>query len=455
MNNTEWLHDNLKKQYEQKLRRIQTAAGYSAAATIGVVIALIVVSALHLVSVGPLTERNQLYAQFLEWDTTGPQIQVCNWDCEIGIQVRRLFSNDVLVLASVIANDHEGNIAGIARLCTLVAVTITAAFAYRRQVAEYYSLNGQQAELNDFQATPPWEQWVSRVFYTLATLFGTYVVVSLLWLGISLAFKELSLNWFDSSIVIIGFTAVTTFVATYGALAVTTRGVLLLTLMTYGFGLSASFALSQLIDGQQWWERAVSAAGQLNPSASVFTGTFLSGSFAMVVLWFDINSMIHSIVNDGKPWLLKPAQWMIVVRVLYIIFVLGLLFVGFIRVDQKNFPQNMLFHAGGAIASISSVVMSGLLIRKRRFPPWYTAFSVYILFGVTVVIAILSSLTLNPLTVVFPGTGIISLTVMELILLMLLGVWMYITVDNLVAIENIRALAGYTDLRAMKADYST
>ena len=446
-----WLHDNFQKKYNLKLRRIQTAFMCSAMATIGIVIALVVASLLNFPSGGPIAAKDQLSMQYLDWNPNGPQYAICSWDCEIGVQFQRLFSNNTLVVASIYALNNEGNIAGIARLCNLVAVSIAVFFAYRQQLTEYYFLNAQKAELEDFQETPQWELWLSRIAYTLATLFGTYVVVSIFWLGVDLAFKDVTLNWFDASILIIGSTAVMTFIATFGALAVTTRGILLLGLMTYLFGLTASFALTPLIDGQQWWQRAVSSAGQLNPSAPVFTGTFLSGALAMLVLWLDVNGMVRKVIADGPLLLLGARGWMNVVRVLYIAFVGGLLFVGFIRVDRINFPRNMLFHAGGAMAAIACVVMSGLIIRKRRFPPWYKAFSVYILLGVTLGITILSSFTLDPFTIVDPGTGIVSLTVLELVLLMMLGVWTYITVDNLVTIENIRALTGYTDVRAAAA----
>jgi hypothetical protein len=169
----------------------------------------------------------------------------------------------------------------------------------------------------------------------------------------------------------------------------------------------------------------------------------LSGSLALIVLWFDINSMVHRVVTDGKVLFLSPRTWMIIARVLYIVFALGLLFVGFIRVDETHYPTNMVFHAGGAVSAIASVVMSGLLIRKRRFPAWYRVFSLYILLGVTVGVAILGSVSLQPPSLVFLGTGIVSLTVIELVLFMMMGLWTYVTVDNLVTVENIRSLTGY------------
>ena len=86
----------------------------------------------------------------------------------------------------------------------------------------------------------------------------------------SVTFKELTLDSFNAMLVIIAFTGTVTFAAAYVSLAASTRVVLLLGLFTFFFGFSASFALSPLIQGEQWWASAVSNAGQLNPSAPLF-----------------------------------------------------------------------------------------------------------------------------------------------------------------------------------------
>jgi hypothetical protein len=194
--------------------------------------------------------------------------------------------------------------------------------------------------------------------------------------------------------------------------------------------------------GRQWWEVAVSNAGQFNPSASLFTGTLLSGSLALVILWFDTDSIIHKMIDDGDVRLLSADGWRWVARALYFVMIFGLLLLAFIRVDQVNFPFNMVFHAGGSIASISCAVIAGLLIRKKHFHRWYRIFTIYVLLGLTVGLSILSSLKLDPLSVVFPGTGIISLVVIELALFILIGLWVYITAENLLGQANIHAFDG-------------
>lgn len=437
------LEDQLAQRYEFLRQRFQTAFYYSVAATIGVMVALVVVSALNLLNIRRLPQMYVLYAPFLEWRTEDAvQYPVCAWDCEIVTQSTRLVSAARDIGASIVSGDGLGSVAGIARLCTLVSVAFAVWFTYRKHLPARYALNGQQAQHEDFEQMPRWEFWLTRVLYTLASVFGTYVVVSIAWLGLSLVFRDMSMGWFRAALVIIAFTATVTLAATYGALAVSTRDILLLGLFTYAAGFATSFALVPPTLERQWWEVAVSNAGQLNPSASLFTGTLLSGSLALVVLWFDLDSIIRKMIDDGEVRLLSAERWMWVARGLYGVLILGLLSVGFIRVDEVNHPFNTAFHAGGAVVAIISVVVSGMLIRKRRFHPWYKIFSVHILLGLTIFMAVFGSIRLDPLGLVFVGTGLISLTVIELALFILIGLWVYVTVDNLLGQANINAFVG-------------
>lgn len=443
------LTEHLRKKQEFQRERFQTALIYSTLATVGVIIALVVSSAFNLFNIAPLPESYRLFAPFVEWGSVGDEYDVCRWDCEIIVQSTRLVRAAQYIGASIVATDQrQGNVAGIARLCTLVAVTVAVWFTYRRKLEKYYTLNAMQAQLEDFKTMPTGQRWLSRIFYTVASLFGTYVVVSIVWLGLSMLFRNLILDWVNAAIVVVVFTGSVTFGATFVALVASTRDVLLLGLFTFVFGFSASFALAPatIVDGSpfEWWQGAVSSAGQLNPSAAVFTGTLLSGSLTLVVMWFDINSIVQKLINDSQLRLLSARAWMAVAGLLYAILVVGLLFVGFIRVDRSNpdLAMNTYFHAGGAVAAIASVVVSGLLIPKRRFHPWYRIFSDFILPGVTLALFFLGSFRLESPFLFFPGTGFISLTVIELAVLMLIGMWTYVTVDNLLGQANIKAFEG-------------
>ncbi|MEO8608515.1 MAG: hypothetical protein ABI690_11560 [Chloroflexota bacterium] len=453
------LEENLKQQYDFATKRFQTALLYSILATVGVVIALIVFTGLNAFNVRHLPDQYRLYISFYEWRTEGvAQTPICIWSCEILTQSTRLLTDASDIGASMFATDDQGsvigNIAGIARLCTLIAVFFAVWFSYRKQVLTRYDLNGQTAQRQDFETMPRWQFWLTRGLYTLASLFGTYVVVSVVWLGVGAMFKNMNLDWFNAALLIVLFTGATTLIATYGALAVTTREILLLGLLIFVTGFSASFALSPLVRKQEWWQLAVSSAGEFNPSAPLFTGTLLSGSLALVVMWFDIDSILQKMIADGGIRYLSAAQWMWVARILYIMPVVGLIFVGFVRVDPDQYRINMVFHAGGATLAILGAIVSALLIRKRRFHPWYKIFSVYLLFGTTIVMGLLGSLQLNPIAFGPVGDGLVSLTVIELTLFLLIGVWMYVTVDNLLGQANINAFDGPLLVMARK-DFDT
>lgn len=436
------LEQHLRQKLEFQQQRFQLALKYSVTATLGVFVALVVAFGLNFFGTIQFPDQFHLYADFAEWRST-TQYPVCSWECEFPTQALRLVLAAADIGGSILSNEAGyGSVAGIARLCTLISVSVAVWCTYRKLLAEYYAINGQPAQLEDFQNTLPCQFWLSRILFTAASLFGAYVVVSLAWLGLSVTFKALTLDRFNASLIIVAFTGTVTFAAAYMALAASTRVVLMLGLFTFFFGFSASFALSPLIQGRQWWASAVSNAGQLNPSAPLFTGTLLSGSMALWMLWYDLDSIIEKMIADGDVRFLSSQAWMRVAGVLYAGLIIGLISVGFVRVDDANFPSNKIFHAGGAVLAIASVVISGLLIRKNRFHPWYKVFSVHILLGVTLGIALLGSIRLDPLALVFPGTGLISLTVIELVLFILIGMWVYFTVENLLAQANIQGFSG-------------
>ncbi|MEP7290238.1 MAG: hypothetical protein ABI835_00590 [Chloroflexota bacterium] len=437
------LFQHLERKYQFQQKRFQTALAYSATGTLAVFLALIVSFGLNFFGVTRLPEQFRLYAPFIDWSST-TEYKVCDWSCEIRTQGTRLVKAAADIGASVLADEdaYYGSVAGIARLCTLIAVSVTVWCAYRKQLAEYYEINAQPAQLEDFRETPRWQFWLSRGLYTAASLFGTYVVISIVWLGLSVIFKNVTLDRLNAAIVIVIFTGTVTFAAAYGALAATTRDVLLLGLFTFVFGFCASFALSPLIEGRQWWERAVSNAGQLNPSAPLFTGTLLSGSIALWMLWYDINGVIEQMIADGKIVRWDATTWQRIARGLYAGLIIGLISVGLVRVDDANFPGNKVFHAGGAVLAILSVVAAGYMIRKQRFHPWYRFLSIHILLGATVLLAVFGSFRFDPPGFVATGTGMISLTVIELTLFILIGVWVYVTVDNLLGQANINAFKG-------------
>jgi hypothetical protein len=443
------LEENLRQQYEFATERFQKALWYAIVATVGVILALLIFTGLNAFGVRRIPDTFQLYVPFYEWRTDGVKSPpVSLWSCEVVVQSTRLISSAADIGASMFIVDEQGNvqgsIAGIARLCTLIAVFFAVWFSYRKMLLRRYALHGHEAQRQDFEQLPRWQFWLTRTLYTFASLFGTYVVVSITWLAVGAMFKTLALDWFNAAIIVVLFTWAITFAATYASLAVTTRETLLLALSIFVIGFSASFALSpQLGDARkEWWQMAVSSAGQENPSAPLFTGTLLSGPLVLLALWFDLDSILQKMIGDGQVRLLKVNQWMWVTRILYGMLVLGFIFVGMIRVDEHNFRVNMVFHAGGAVMAILSAIFSGILIRKRHFHPWYRFLSNYVLIIATFTLGLLGVIQLNPLKFGAVGEGLVGMTVIELALFLLIGVWMYVTVDNLLGQADIKAFDG-------------
>ncbi|MBA3872635.1 MAG: hypothetical protein H0X30_26155 [Anaerolineae bacterium] len=429
----------LPSEYDYLERRFYIALGYSIAAVVSVLVALFLLS---LVRHDTLPQIYKLYLPFVGWNGDSHalrQFPIVNWDQEIIQQLYRLFYAAVDVENSVGADHgHVGSIAGIARLCTLVTVISSVFILYRRDIRTHYKIYDQPTQLENFNKMSPVKQGLARFLYVGATTFGTYVIVSIMWLGLSQVFKNLSFNdGLSPAIAILLFTGLITFITTFGALAVTTHEVLLLGLGTLGIGFMVSFALAQpncrqsgfsvpllcLLPVRQWWEIAVSNAGQSNPSASLFTGSLLSGAITFIVVWFDIDNTVIDLANKLTLRWFKPIVWISIARFLFTVFILGLLFVGFIRVAPE-FPMNRAFHTGGAVSAIISALALACIMPKQSFRPWYKLLSI----GLGAVTAIM---------IVLGALNLVSLTVIELTVFVMIGLWIYATVDSLLAQANI------------------
>src|SRR5215207_4156025 len=119
------LKNYLQEKYQFQQERFQLAFTYSAVVTLGVFVALIVAFGLNFFGLSQLPQEYRLYSQFIDWSST-TEYKVCSWDCEIGRQGLRLVNAAADIGASVLSDEPEyyGNVAGIARLCTLITVTV-------------------------------------------------------------------------------------------------------------------------------------------------------------------------------------------------------------------------------------------------------------------------------------------------------------------------------------------
>lgn len=118
------------------------------------------------------------------------------------------------------------DVAGIARLSAIFSVMIAVFITYRSQLEDYYRKHDQQAQLSDFDDQNYAQRCITRLCYMVATIFGCYVIFSLMWVVLSLMFTDAQLSYAGMGAVVILFTSATTFGATYWAITLTTRALL-------------------------------------------------------------------------------------------------------------------------------------------------------------------------------------------------------------------------------------
>src|SRR5215207_7577971 len=126
------LKNYLQEKYQFQQERFQLAFTYSAVVTVGVFIALIVAFGLNFFGffgLSQLPQEYRLYTTFIDWSSTA-QYPVCSWECEIVRQGTRLVNAAADIGASILSDERTpegtpyGNVAGIARLCTLITLTV-------------------------------------------------------------------------------------------------------------------------------------------------------------------------------------------------------------------------------------------------------------------------------------------------------------------------------------------
>ncbi len=385
----------------------------------------------------------RLYFTFYEWtivDSTLEPVETVGE--EIILSLSRIDVAFSGIWGSTIAPEPDtvvppGNTAGIARLLSIISVPVAVAVSYRKQLKTRYRVYGEKAQYDDFEKLQKRkiQYFSARILYVTATAFGTYVVTSVLWLAMSRAFQNLTFTLFWAWLVVILFTFSVTIASTFWALAVTTRELFLIGMMTTVAGLFVSFSIAPQIpdpDRIYWWQHAVSMLGKYMPSAPLFTATITSMACTLLVVWFDIESIIVRAGNEK----------IVLIRGLYFYAVIGFLLIGFVRVGEpiENFIPNFLAHSVfGALFAFTALfwvcwVMSRN-INETVFNPWYKR---YIKFAAvaSLVVGIVSFIQLEPFGFGDPsntqgGKDIINLTAAELVIFSLTGVLLFVTVEIL------------------------
>jgi hypothetical protein len=406
----------------------------------------------------------RMYFTFGEWtivDTTLASVGTVGE--EIILSLSRIDTAFAGIWGSTTAPDPAtaippGNTAGIARLLSIISVPVVVAVSYRKQLKTRYRVYGETAQYDDFEKLQQRKiQYNSaRILYVIATGFGTYVVTSVLWLALSLAFQNLTFTLFWAWVVIILFTFSATIVSAFWALAVTTREIFLIGMMMTVAGLLVSFSIAPQIpdpDRIYWWQHAVSMLGKYMPSAPLFTATLTSMACTLLVVWFDIENIVAR-ARSAK---------IVLIRGLYFYAVLGFLLIGFVRVGDPiaNFIPNFLAHSvfGALFAFAALFWVCWVLTRnidETIFSPWYKR---YIKFAAiaSIVVGVVSFIQLEPFGFGDPnntqgGKDIINLTTAELVIFALTGILLWITVELLLLQAEIATYSGLTTSEQINAD---
>lgn len=422
----------LEDQRDLQLRKLRVAALWGVLALlIGTGMALYFYRGLDVV---PLFTE----AGFPEWKpalgSLSPQSAVTS---EIGFAFGRVFE----VAAAIAQAGSSGQIAATSRLIACVMIFVAILLTYRSLLLEHYHARGQLVQLHDYRSEAnSLGSYLRRVAIAFAALVSSYVALSVVWLVLDLMFKEFSASYAGASVFSGIFIGVVTFVAVYWSQTVTTRHLIGLGIATLVIGLGGSFAMAGVENGEQWWQAAVSRAGA-NPQADwLFIATFGSVFLIFVVLWFDMNGFLRLVALQAETLHAPPTgdpkgtplrRWLRgntfgIIRALYFIAIIGLLGVGFVRFDSRDIGT-VIAHTGGASAAILIFIIGGLL-----FAYWFPDPIVGTPFRRFSQGAVLLAL----LSAVLFALGILNLAGIELVCLLIVGVWFFFALDTVLTYVN-------------------
>lgn len=380
-----------------------------------------------------------MFTGFPEWGVPGdPSAQTIT--AQFGLSLDRLSEAFVAFLQS----GSSGQIASTARLLSCLMIFVAIVFTYRNLLLEHYAAYGQHLQCEDFkrQAQTPWGI-VRRVMIALAAMVSSYVLLSIIWMLLAIMFKQFSAQYWAAAAFSGLFAGAVTVFFVYWSLTVTTRDLMALGLLTFIAGLSGSFAMAGRQNGEEWWQAAVSRAGA-DPNADwLFTATFGAVFLIFVVIWFDVKNFLRLIVLQTRayrrsespradaPLRARLGYWLRektypIMGVLYFAAILGLLGVGFVQFDIRDIGT-VIAHTGGAVGAILIFNLGGL-----AYAYWFPDPILGKPFKRLSVFCVLVTLA----SIILWRVGTLNLAGLELVALVVVGVWFFFALDNLLTYIN-------------------
>jgi hypothetical protein len=428
----------LERRRDLQMRKIFIASAWG----LGALVATFVLSLLLFRGSDPIP----LFTGFPEWGTVGG-LSAQTITAQFGLSLQRLAN----AFGAFLQSGSSGQIAATSRLLTCLIICVAIVFTYRNLLLEHYQAYEQHLQYEDFKrhAQTPWRHLL-RVMVALAALVSSYVLLSIVWMLLSMMFKQFAAQYWAAAVFSGLFAGAVTVFFVYWSLTVTTRDLMALGLLTFIAGLSGSFAMAGQQNGEEWWQAAVSRAGA-DPNADwLFTATFGAVFLIFIVIWFDVKNFLRLIVLQTRAihgiapppaggsigarlgqWLRKHAYS--IISILYFTAILGLLGVGFVQFDIRDIGT-VIAHTGGAIGAILIFNLGGL-----AYANWFPDPILGKPFKSLSVFCVLVTLV----TIILWRVGTLNLAGLELVCLVVVGVWFFFALDNLLTyINSIQAPPG-------------
>jgi hypothetical protein len=375
-----------------------------------------------------------LFTGFPEWGTVGG-FAPFSVPAQLGMSLERLAE----AFNNFLQSGSSGQIAAVARLLTCLTIFVAVAFTYRRLLLEHYAAYGQPLQYADFKRSQQtaWRH-VRRVMVALSAMICSYVLLTLVWLILPFMFKQLSAAPLAAAAYVALFVAAVTVAFVYWSLTVTTRDLMALGLLTFAAGLAGTFALAGRQQDEEWWQAAVSRAGA-DPNADwLFTATFGAVFLIFVVLWYDVKNFLRLIVvqsqairgitpfeQSSRP-AARVGRWLrghtySLIRALYFTAIIGLLGVGFVQFDSRDITT-VIAHTGGAVGAILIFNLGGL-----AYAYWFPD----PILGQPFKRLSLACVLITLATIILWRLNIVNLAGLELLALVVVGIWFFFALDNL------------------------
>ncbi|NDJ77920.1 MAG: hypothetical protein GYB65_16850 [Chloroflexi bacterium] len=353
------------------------------------------------------------------------------------------------------------DIAGLARLVSVIVAGIVSLIVYRGLTDEGYEARlkrAQHIELLEMKRTL--KHLLSAVLMMVPTCILAYMTLSAMWLLMADMFEALAMRPNGAILFTALFVGLVGFLVSYLISALSTRHLLTLGMLVFVVGMTAGFAIAGQVlreEGMQfWWQTAISTLGEEPGTDVLFTYVFAGLFIVFLVLWWDVADFLRDALNSSEwplkwgvfQWLARrltrrndqPVSFFAGMRFFYFLAAAGLLSVGIVPLvtygSRVDYVLTLTLHTGGAAVAALIYWLGGMVFVTIRLSG--------VVFGwrfITLTVVTFGGILAG---VYLLAIDILNLTAMELIGFALCGVWLYAAVDNVLQYSNLKAQHTHT-----------